>query len=249
MANSSLVVVVVMIARSLGSPQSCFRSAHLLCATARSFFSPARCSVCGKLPAMKSVLPPMLLVAMAACGAAVLAANPGADPPAQKPAAEAKKEGRALVGPARPDQIEGGYPEWVHAEVESQPDAETAKALASVPPGAEVTVFLGTWCGDSRREVPRLWKALDTEGGAVPFQIRYIGVDHDKKQPADLIKEDDVRYLPTFIVRRGGHEVGRIVESSPHGVEQDLLALLTGKASGVLTTRQDLTPANPHPQG
>ena len=146
-----------------------------------------------------------------------------------------------LVGTTTREKVEAA-PEWVQAEVDAKPDAAAARALGTVAPGAEVTVYLGTWCGDSRREVPRLWKAVDAEGGAVPFQIRYIGVDHAKKEPADLIKADDVRYLPTFIVRRGGHEVGRIVETSPHGVEQDLLALLTGKASGVLSTRQDLTP-------
>jgi thiol-disulfide isomerase/thioredoxin len=180
----------------------------------------------------------------------VLTALAGAaDPPAVsvtvKPAAP---EEAALVGPTTREKVEAS-PEWVQAEVDAKPDAGAAQALGAVEPGAEVTVFLGTWCGDSRREVPRLWKALDAEGGAVPFQIRYVGVDHDKKQPADLIRENDVRYLPTFIVRRGGHEVGRIVETSPHGVEQDLLALLTGKASGVLSTRQDLAPATPHPRG
>ena len=190
----------------------------------------------------------ILLLALASV--MVLTALAGAaDPPAAsvtvKPAAA---EEAALVGPTTREKVEAS-PEWVQAEVEAKPDPEAAKALAAVPAGAEVTVYLGTWCGDSRREVPRFWKALDTEGGAVPFQVRYIGVDQDKKQPADLLKENDVRYLPTFIVRRGGHEVGRIVESSPHGVEQDLLALLTGKASGVLTTRQDLTPASSHPQG
>ncbi|HEY4592890.1 MAG TPA: thioredoxin family protein [Thermoanaerobaculia bacterium] len=190
----------------------------------------------------------ILLLALASV--MVLTALAGAaDPPAAavtvKPAVP---EEAVLVGPTTREKVEAS-PEWVQAEVDAKPDAGAAQALGAVEPGAEVTVFLGTWCGDSRREVPRFWKALDTEGSAVPFQIRYVGVDHDKKQPADLLKENDVRYLPTFIVRRGGHEVGRIVESSPHGVEQDLLALLTGKAGGVLTTRQDLAPANPHPQG
>ncbi|MFL6259535.1 MAG: TlpA family protein disulfide reductase [Thermoanaerobaculia bacterium] len=173
------------------------------------------------------------------------AADPPAAPLTVRPAAP---EEPVPVGPTTREKVEAS-PEWVQAEVDARPDAGAAQALGAVEPGAEVTVFLGTWCGDSRREVPRFWKALDTGGGAVPFQVRYVGVDHDKKQPADLLKESDVRYLPTFIVRRGGREVGRIVETSPHGVEQDLLALLTGKASGVLTTRQDLAPANPHPQG
>ncbi|HET9211677.1 MAG TPA: thioredoxin family protein [Thermoanaerobaculia bacterium] len=181
----------------------------------------------------------LLLTALAGAG----------DPPAASLTAKpAAPEEGVLVGPTTREKVEAA-PEWVQAEVDAKPDAGAAQGLGTVEPGAEVTVFLGTWCGDSRREVPRLWKALDAEGDAVPFQIRYVGVDHDKKQPADLLKENGVRYLPTFIVRRGGHEVGRIVETSPHGVEQDLLALLTGKASGVLTTRQDLAPAPPHPQG
>ncbi len=101
----------------------------------------------------------MLVVAVAACGAAVVAA----DPPPQKPTAEAQggkvqepAKSEDLVGPATREQIEGSSPEWVQAQVDAKPDAATAKALASVPPGAEVTIFLGTWCGDSRREVPPL---------------------------------------------------------------------------------------------
>jgi thiol-disulfide isomerase/thioredoxin len=189
----------------------------------------------------------ILLLALSTVALTALAG--AADPPKPSQAAKpAAAEEAVLVGPTTREKVEAA-PEWVQAEVDARPDAGAAQALGTVEPGVEVTVFLGTWCGDSRREVPRFWKALDMEGGTVPFQVRYVGVDHDKRQPADLIKENDVRYLPTFIVRRGGHEVGRIVESSPHGVEQDLLALLTGKASGVLTTRQDLAPANPHPQG
>jgi thiol-disulfide isomerase/thioredoxin len=150
------------------------------------------------------------------------------------------------VGPVTREKIETAAPEWVQAQLESRPEAEAARALASVEPGAEVTVFLGTWCGDSRREVPRLWKALDETGGAVPFEIHYVGVDHDKKEPAAELAENGIQYLPTFIVRRGGREVGRIVETSPNGIEKDLLALLTGKARGVLATREDLTsPAKP----
>jgi len=162
-------------------------------------------------------------------------------------AAAPAQEEAVAVGPVTRETVEA-TPEWMQAEVDARPEAGAAKALATVEPGAEVTVFLGTWCGDSRREVPRFWKALDAAGGGVPFQVRYVAVDRQKKEPADALAKEDVRYLPTFIVRRGGHEVGRIVETSPHGVEQDLLELLTGKASGVLTgSRPEL--ASPHPQG
>lgn len=156
------------------------------------------------------------------------------------PAEEGKGE-TVVLGPTTREQIESAVPEWVQAEVEAQPDVQVARSLASVEPGAEVTVFLGTWCGDSRREVPRFWKALAEAGFDVPFGIHYVGVDRDKKEPANELAANDIRYLPTFIVRRDGRETGRIVETSPHGVEHDLLDLLTGKARGLLATREDLT--------
>jgi hypothetical protein len=163
------------------------------------------------------------------------------------PAADAAEEAPVPTGPVTREQIEAADPSWVEALVEAKPDAEAARALALVEPGAEVTVFLGTWCGDSRREVPRLWRALDENGGTVPFQIRYIGVDREKKQPAELVTGSDIHYVPTFIVSRGGHEVGRIVESSPRGVERDLLALLRGEEKGLVTAREDLKPSGKPP--
>jgi len=193
---------------------------------------------------MKSrALPLLLSVAMVLTSLACATAGPAGS---AKAAGEKPETGEAvLTGPVTREKLEAAAPDWVQAQLESQPDAETARALASVEPGAEVTVFLGTWCGDSRREVPRLWKALDETGGAVPFEVHYVGVDREKKEPAS-VAGNGVLFLPTFIVRRRGREVGRIVETSPNGIEKDLLALLTGKAQGVLATREDLTsPAKP----
>lgn len=157
-------------------------------------------------------------------------------------AKEPTKDEGVLVGDITREQIEESVPEWAQAESESSPDPEACRALASVERGADVTIFLGTWCGDSRREVPRLWKSLDLAGLAVPFEIHYIGVDRDKKEPGGRTAGDDIRYVPTFIVHRNGQEVGRIVEQSPAGIEKDLLALLTGQARGLITSRTDLTP-------
>jgi hypothetical protein len=156
------------------------------------------------------------------------------------PAMGAPAEEGLLVGDVTREQIEAAVPEWAAVESESAPDVESARGLAAVERGAEVTIFLGTWCGDSRREVPRLWKALDLAGPAAPFEVHYIAVDHDKKEPGGRVSGNDVRYVPTFIVRRNGQEVGRIVEQSPDGVEKDLLALLTGRAHGLITARTDL---------
>ncbi len=184
---------------------------------------------------------------------------PAAGAPAAVPAtaaapaagASAAPDPQVLLGPITREQVEAAVPAWVQAGVDAKPDLAAAQGLAAVAPGAEVTVLLGTWCSDSRREVSRLWKALDgigasAGGGAgsgLPFTLTYVGVDEAKQQPAAAVAAAGLKYVPTLIVRRGGREVGRIVEVSPHGVEVDLLALLDGKATGLLTASPKLKAA------
>lgn len=143
-----------------------------------------------------------------------------------------------LVGVLERAEIETAMPTWIGPAPEAV-DRRAAARLAAVPAGGDVTVFLGTWCGDSRREVTRLWRALDLAGEAVPFRIEYVGVDREKIEPADHTAGRDIRYVPTFIVSRDGEEVGRIVESAPCGVESDLADLLTGARTGAVSGRPD----------
>lgn len=181
--------------------------------------------------------------------AVVIAVALASAPPSAGPAAasgdEEEKVPPSLLGPVSREQLEAAEPSWVAAAIEAEPDPESARALAEVPPGAEVTVYLGTWCSDSKREVSRLWRALDEVGGMVPFSIDYIAVDRADARPPELEREVGLRYVPTFIVRRDGEEVGRMIEQSPGGIERDLLALLTGEASGVISARDDLGAGGP----
>ena len=86
------------------------------------------------------------------------------------------------------------------------------------------------------------WRALDIAAAPMPFSIRYIGVDRAKEAPNGLVDGLDIEYVPTFIVRRDGREVGRVVESAPGSVEEALLQLLTGQAQGVISGRPELRP-------
>lgn len=176
-------------------------------------------------------------LAMALVAAGCAAAR---ETPATAPAAAPEEP--VLTGEVTREQVEEFVPDWVQEEVAAQPEAAAVQGLAAVAPGAEVTVYLGTWCSDSKRELARLWRALDEAGGAVPFALRYVAVGRDKEEPAALTGGADLRYVPTFVVARGGREVGRIVESAPNGIERDLLALLEGSASGTVSGREDLQP-------
>jgi hypothetical protein len=189
----------------------------------------------------------LLAAALPACGGAPEAAP--APPAGEEIAAEAIDEAPPLVGTVTRAELEAHRPDWVAAQVEAQPDAEAAQALLAVEPGATVTVYLGTWCSDSKRELPRLWRALDDAGvfdeTELPFELEYVAVDRDKVEPAGRAAAAGLDYVPTFVVTRGGEEVGRMVEQSVPGIEHDLLALLSGEASGVLSARDDVGASPP----
>ena len=136
--------------------------------------------------------------------------------------------------------IEESHPTW--RTVERAPSEAASRALLDVPQGAEVDVFLGTWCGDSRLQITRLFMAIELAGGAgaLPFSLRFIGVDRakhalDETTNIDLTQGRDVRFVPTVIVSRGGTEVGRIVEHPTRSIEEDLHDLLTSARQGFIS--------------
>ena len=136
--------------------------------------------------------------------------------------------------------IEANHESWRSAD--SLPSRAVSESLSAVAPGAEVEVFLGTWCGDSRQQITRLFAAIELASAtsALPFSLRFIGVDrskhaHDAATNIDLNEGRDIRYVPTIIVSRAGMEVGRIVEHPTRSIEEDLHDLLTGARRGFLS--------------
>lgn len=45
----------------------------------------------------------------------------------------------------------------------------------------------------------------------------------------------DLPAIPAFVVDRDGQIVGSVVEKAPNGIERDLLSLLRGEKSGVVS--------------
>jgi thiol-disulfide isomerase/thioredoxin len=90
----------------------------------------------------------------------------------------------------------------------------------------EVTIVLGTWCSDSRREFPRFFKILEKIGYSFD-NLTIIGVDRSKKAPDTHVDELKVEFVPTFIFSIDGKEVGRIIETPEISLEKDLLKIIT----------------------
>ena len=96
----------------------------------------------------------------------------------------------------------------------------------------EIKVFLGTWCGDSKKEVPRFYKVL--EAAKFPdSQLQIIAVnrteDAYKQSPNDEEKGLNIHRVPTFIFYKDGKEVNRIVEHPKETLERDMLSIVTDK--------------------
>lgn len=88
--------------------------------------------------------------------------------------------------------------------------------------------FMGTWCGDSKRETPRFYKILEeTEFNLDYFEL--ITVGRNKKTPDNLQEGFQIIRVPTFIFYKNGKEVGRFVEYPRESLEKDLLKILTGQ--------------------
>jgi len=92
----------------------------------------------------------------------------------------------------------------------------------------KVTLIMGTWCEDSQREVPGMIKIL-TEAGYPTSSMDIIAVDEDKTTPGKLEKAFELFNVPTLIFSENGTEINRIVEFPINGLEQDILAILSGK--------------------
>lgn len=112
------------------------------------------------------------------------------------------------------------------------PNQQLVNTLKNSLKGYNIKLFLGTWCGDSKREVPQFYKVLDA-ANFPEDQLEVIAVDRTpeayKKSPTGEEKGLNIIKVPTFIFYKDRKEVNRIVESPQTTLEQDLKAILEGK--------------------
>jgi hypothetical protein len=108
-------------------------------------------------------------------------------------------------------------------------DSATCLYVAPLLKDKKITLFMGTWCGDSRREVPRLLKILDCCGFPTE-QLTMIMVSNQpdmyKKSPGHEEYGRNIFRVPTLIIDGLSRELGRIIELPVVSLEKDLLRIL-----------------------
>jgi thiol-disulfide isomerase/thioredoxin len=131
------------------------------------------------------------------------------------------------AGPMTVEDLWQTAPVWKSICDHYTPDPAVVSQLRSATP-ARVTVYFATWCGDSKRAVPRFLKAVQ-EAGNPHLAVELFGIGPDFLSPLETIRERDLTNVPTFVVQRDAKEIGRVVETPTTAtVEQDVAAILTG---------------------
>jgi len=91
-----------------------------------------------------------------------------------------------------------------------------------------IRIFMGTWCHDSKREVPRLIKILDN----LKFdhsKLVIVGLNKDKKGYFKDYTKFNILNTPTIIFYRNDQEIGRIIERPKDSLESDILLIIGDK--------------------
>ena len=127
--------------------------------------------------------------------------------------------------------LEPPYKEWyIKNYSEYVVDTVSAQKLMPLLANKTIVVFLGTWCGDSRREVPHLIKVLDAcrfpESGLKLVMVDYRDGSY-KQSPQHEERGKNILRVPTMLVYSGDKELGRIIEFPKVSLEKDLLAILS----------------------
>ena len=150
------------------------------------------------------------------------------------PAAAHDEDPPKLLGRCTAQQLdEEPFSEWSRkGYADYVPDPAILEALRETDTTElKFIVFFGTWCGDSRREVPRLLKLFDAMG-LPDGSVELVALDRTdealKQSPGGEERGREIYRVPTLIIERDGEEISRLVEHPVLSLERDLLAILDG---------------------
>lgn len=125
------------------------------------------------------------------------------------------------------------FNEWYQQQFSSY-TADSVLCSSLKMNAVKVDIFMGTWCGDSKREVPRMLKVFNycgiTGDRLSLFTVNNSDSAYKQTLGNEAAKENIFR-VPTFIFyNEEGKELGRIIESPVQTLEKDMEAIINGKS-------------------
>jgi len=141
----------------------------------------------------------------------------------------------------KPDSLYKVAPEFLPLPGAYQPQESALQLLRCYTEPVTVLIFFGSWCSDSKREVPHFFTTLDLiKNKNISAQL--FGLDRTKKDAAGFAEAFKIEKVPTFIFLRGvrdfsiasttatSGELGRIIETPAITLEQDWVNALKHNA-------------------
>ncbi len=143
----------------------------------------------------------------------------------------AKNNPTILLGKQEPAAfLEAPFNEWFTPNFQQYVvDSSLIAPIKNAIKNKVVEIYLGTWCGDSKREVPRMLKILQAANfDRTHFTLVFVNntAEAYKQSPQHEEQGKNIIRVPTFIVYQGKIEMGRIIESPVESLEKDLLKIL-----------------------
>lgn len=116
----------------------------------------------------------------------------------------------------------GSYGVYFKSQYELyQPAEKYVNRISKKLENVEVKIVFGSWCHDSKLQVPRFIKVMD-QAGYDERDFLIIGVNSNKNALIMSVDDLNIERVPTFIFYKNGAELGRIVETPKKSMEKDI---------------------------
>ncbi len=106
-------------------------------------------------------------------------------------------------------------------------DSATVSQIKQLPDLKQISIVMvfGSWCGDSRRDVPRFYRILD-ELKFPDSKLAVVAVDRTKTANSKALKDLTIERVPTIFFYENNVLLGKIVETPEVSLEKDMLKII-----------------------
>lgn len=119
--------------------------------------------------------------------------------------------------------LQAPFSDWFQREYETyKPDEKTIWSLKPYAGKWKAVIVMGTWCSDSKTQLPRFFKVIES-AGCSPLSLKMLCLDSENKCGNVDLSGLKIEKIPTFIIYKGNKEIGRITETPSINMETDLL--------------------------
>jgi thiol-disulfide isomerase/thioredoxin len=140
---------------------------------------------------------------------------------------DAKLQKEVLIGKCDRQGLDlSPFNVWFQEGYQSyMPDENAIRELRKMKKDLKIIVVMGSWCSDSKKNIPAFYKAMD-ELKFNEKDLQLIAVDSGKSAGDVDIQWLGITKVPTFVLMKNDLEIGRIVENPTLSIEKDMLLIL-----------------------